>query len=74
MKRTWLYLKLAALMLSAVMMFGNVENTRAFADGCSGGCDEKEAETLLFRCVCQTNSTGCGCFIQVGEDGCGVCK
>lgn len=73
MKRTWLYLKLAALVLSTVMMYGSVESSYASADGCSGGCDEKEAETLLFRCVCQTASS-CGCFIQAGEDGCGVCK
>ena len=73
MKRTWLYLKLAVLLLSAVMMYGNVESNRVFANACSGGCDEKEAETLLFRCVCQTASS-CGCFIQAGEEGCGVCK
>jgi hypothetical protein len=73
MKRTWLYLKLAVLLLSAVMMYSNVESNRVFAaDSCSGGCDEKSSETLLFRCVCQTASS-CGCFIQAGEEGCGVC-
>jgi hypothetical protein len=68
MKRTWLYLKLAVLLLSAVMMYSNVGSSRVFAEGCSGGCD-KDGE----RCVCQTASA-CGCFIQSGEKGCGVCS
>jgi|GEM_PF-6558540 len=69
MKRTWLYLKLAVLLLSAVMMYSNMGSSRVFAaDGCSGGCD-KDGE----RCVCQTASA-CGCFIQTGEKGCGVCS
>ncbi len=69
MKRTWLYLKLAVLLLSAVMMYSNVESSRVFAEGCSGGCDKNSAGD----CKCQT-STSCGCYIEPGESGCGVCK
>lgn len=68
MKKTWLYLKLAVLLLSAVMMYSNVESSRVFAEGCSGGCESENN-----RCVCQTASA-CGCFIQSGEKGCGVCS
>jgi hypothetical protein len=68
MKRTWLYLKLAVLLLSAVMMYSNVESSRVFAEGCSGGC-----ETSGGNCKCQT-STKCGCYIEPGEAGCGVCN
>lgn len=69
MKRTWLYLKLAVLLLSAVMMYSNVESSRVFADGCSGGCDKNTAGD----CKCNTSSS-CGCYIQPNESGCGVCK
>lgn len=71
MKRTWLYLKLATLMLGAVMMFGNLEGNSAFADGCSGGCDNTCSPHVC--CKCQTASS-CGCKIQSGETGCGECN
>lgn len=68
MRRTWLYLKLAVLVLSAAMMYTNVESSHVFAFGCSGGCDRSGE-----NCKCQTSSS-CGCFIESGEAGCGVCK
>ena len=69
MKRTWLYLKLGVLLLSTVMMYSNVASSHVIAPGCSGGCDK----TAGGDCKCQTNIR-CGCYIQPGQSGCGVCN
>lgn len=71
MKRSWLYLKLAVLLLGAVMMYGNLESNRVFAFACNGGCDNTCAPSVC--CKCQTD-VSCGCKVQAGETGCGICN
>lgn len=71
MKPTWIYLKLAVLLFSAVVMFGQIKSNTVFAEACSGGCANDC--TLSVCCKCQTAST-CGCKIQSGETGCGSCE
>jgi hypothetical protein len=69
-RRAWLYLKLAVLLLFAVMMFSN-RQVSADAASCSGSCtDDCWFSTC---CKCQTELS-CGCFIASGEKGCGSCQ
>jgi hypothetical protein len=70
MRNTWLYLKLAVLLLSAVMMFGSLQS-KAAADACSGSCSDDCWFSTC--CKCQTQLS-CGCFIASGEKGCGACQ
>lgn len=70
MNQTWKYLKLGALLLVAVMMYGNLKNNMVYADACTGAC--ANGCTLTICCGCNTSST-CGCKIEAGETGCGVC-
>jgi len=74
MRRTWLYLKLAVLLLGAVMMFGNLQTNRVSAEeglACTGACSDECWLTVC--CKCNTDSA-CGCHIEPGEKGCGDCE
>jgi len=71
MRTTWIYLKLAVLLIAAVMMFTSLKPTTVFADGCTGGCSDECWFTVC--CKCQSATT-CGCKIQSGETGCGNCE
>ena len=69
MRRTWLYLKLAVLLLFAVMMFSN-RQVSADAAACTGSCSDDCWFSTC--CKCQTQLS-CGCYIASGEKGCGAC-
>lgn len=71
MRTTWIYLKLAVLLIAAVMMFVNLKSNTVFAQNCTGGCANDC--TLQVCCKCQS-VTSCGCKIQSGETGCGTCQ
>lgn len=71
MRRTWLYLKLAVLLLFAVMMFANQQSNVVQATACSGSC--KDECWFSTCCKCQTE-LACGCYIASGEKGCGSCS
>ena len=70
MRKTWLYLKLAVLVLSAVMMFGNRQSSAVEAFACDATC--KNTCTLSVCCECE-GDTSCNCLIKSGDTGCGKC-